>query len=544
VIPPGFRRRSLGKDGERGEARITAAIKTFVDDSLRKSLAIVALVAAAALSAGILGIILRLSSPQSQLTVSAFHIYEVDTKSQSEDGKVLADLLVDDLHRVLERANDFSGNPYSSKNTFFSRLPDIPQIPVDTSYGIEIKGVSLDNLIATWNRLRYKEYVVAGDLMPVSADASLITVRYETHGSARSYERRISKAALSTAESALEEISVDLVQDINPEAAARYMITRAFACEVECGAVWESVVQFCWKWVKAKPDDAMAPYYLGYALVSDNRAADALPFLDQSLRMNPRSHLALNARGMAMANLGRFADAASDFSNSIKLRRTANPIMNLGVLSLRQGNFPLAASKYREALSVDPVYAGAFLNLGGVLIELRDYQGAAEAFRKVLDLEPANGIALYGLARSLPRLGKLQEAISRCQMATELEPSSPWPLLSEGVVLIISGPADDGIKKLNLSLSKGNLFETHVQLGIGYMNENDLDDAAKKFDDILKESWNVAFIHVLKAKLLERKGDRPMSNAEMSAAERIDPAVRFEVAYLDELTPAVSSTGQ
>src|ERR1700727_906631 len=125
------------------------------------------LVVPSLLVVGTAAIVLRTFWSETLITVDAFEMHDEQVKVVGGDGKSFADKLVDDLQSVIRKADQFTGNDFSSKRQY-DAIPDAPHIPVRRSFrGAGIKGVSIDQVDAVCEYLRYPEYNISGDLKSV-----------------------------------------------------------------------------------------------------------------------------------------------------------------------------------------------------------------------------------------------------------------------------------------------------------------------------------------------------------------------------------------
>jgi tetratricopeptide (TPR) repeat protein len=539
IVPQGERasvpRKALAQMGRslrNASNAIAGAFQWLTRDPLLKTITLFAAIIFAALVAVAIALTLRFVSPHSQVTVSTFEVFPPGQQDSVPAGKVLADFVVDSMHTILEQASTFSGNAYSSKKSY-KAIPDMPQIPVDTSYGSEIKGVSLDQLLATWAHIRYHEFQVSGDLISTPDATPVITMRYTTAGRAKSFEKPLPHMDSSTVKQTVLTLTLEMIKDINPEAAARYLASQAYACQTDCGKSWDPAIQFCWKWTKSNPENAQAQFYLGYTLGHAGRGADALVFLDRALQLDPGLDAAWNFKGGLLIDRGDFEDAKSALQAALRVRKTPNPLMNLGIIAVRQARYREAESYYRQAAAQDPEDVGAWMNLGTALLYLSKNANAAEAYRHAFYLQPGNSSALQALAFSLAREGQTDEALRECELAAGLDPDDGGPLLVEGIVFLGDKQADRAIEQFKAAIGKTNPFEAHVQLGIAYLIQGDLDSASAKFRQILSAFPRNPAAHFFLSKVLEAQGNLPDSQSEASTSEQEFPG--FKNSSLDVL---------
>jgi tetratricopeptide (TPR) repeat protein len=417
AIGADFRRRRAGKARKSVHRR---GLPSLMRDSLTMTVALVSTIALLVVCAVIIGLVLRRREPKTLITVSEFQIFPGDRKSNEQSGKALADLFIDELHRVLEKADRFHGNRFSSSKAF-GGVPDMPYIPVDTSYGIEIKGVSLDQLVATWRRIRYQEYRISGDLITSTKGQYAILMRYDTEGRANSFDAPLPRIDPETLNSVVKALTLKLVKDINPEAAARYLSAVAMdSCERDCEKAWEPAVQFCFEWTEKEPGKARPFFYLGYALRHTKRPADSLTFLEHSLQLDPHLYFAYNTEGVELLNAGKFPEAESKFRAGLNIRKTSNGLVNLGVSARRKGQFEAAANYIRQALALEPDDFGAYLQLGYAQLLFSKNMEAADTFLYAHYLQPENQSAFWGRLVSLANTEKREQAVMECEEASRL----------------------------------------------------------------------------------------------------------------------------
>jgi protein O-GlcNAc transferase len=156
------------------------------------------------------------------------------------------------------------------------------------------------------------------------------------------------------------------------------------------------------------PDHPGALQLLGRLAYEVGKPDIALQLLDRAIQVDPRSAIAFNFRGTALASLGRFRHAANDFQQAIRLNpKAAEVYNNLGNVMRELSQIDLAIAAYQQALALKPDYAMSHSNLA---ISFKDQGRVAEAlasFDRALQFNPADAICdsnrLYTL-QFLPNL--------------------------------------------------------------------------------------------------------------------------------------------
>ena len=134
---------------------------------------------------------------------------------------------------------------------------------------------------------------------------------------------------------------------------------------------------------------APANFILGSIAFSENRLQEAATYFDVAVRLgNTDSNIAYNAYtydyGLALFQLGRFADAETQFKASIaRFNRDPLPWMFLGRCEQAQGNYREAIENMEHAVAIDPALSLAYYDLARLQQKYGDPHRAAELFEKV-----------------------------------------------------------------------------------------------------------------------------------------------------------------
>jgi tetratricopeptide (TPR) repeat protein len=152
--------------------------------------------------------------------------------------------------------------------------------------------------------------------------------------------------------------------------------------------------------VELDPDNLKAKLNLGRVLLEENRAADALPYLESAVGMAPESAEAYRVLGNVRSDLGQIEPAVMAYRHALVLDAEDSWSMNnLGLLLIRQGRFDEALPALARATQLKPGSA-TFQNNLGIALEAKSYYSeAAEAFRTALETSPSHDRATISLAR-------------------------------------------------------------------------------------------------------------------------------------------------
>jgi tetratricopeptide (TPR) repeat protein len=213
--------------------------------------------------------------------------------------------------------------------------------------------------------------------------------------------------------------------------------------------------------LELNPELDAAHLQLGYALLAQGYAEEALPHLD---------HVhALEALGIAQIETGRYEAAVANLSAAL-VNHPGNPDLLYylgrasGLLSKRSidalmsaypdsarahqamgenyfvlRQFPQAEKEYAASLQQRPDLPGLHLELGLVYAGAAQWDKAEEAFRFEAKLQPGSADAAYRLASALLQQGKGREARPELERADHLQPDMPETLYSLGKAASLEG---------------------------------------------------------------------------------------------------------
>jgi tetratricopeptide (TPR) repeat protein len=148
----------------------------------------------------------------------------------------------------------------------------------------------------------------------------------------------------------------------------------------------------------AAPGYAAAHYHLGGELFNQGRIDEALPELQEFVRLESWKAEAIPARtmiGRAFMIGKRWPEAAEELQLVLTMTNPASDAhaIALGYLAdtiLNEERFDEAIAYYRAFLALRPSDPGGVINLGIALAQTGRSREAADAFRRALQIDPAN----------------------------------------------------------------------------------------------------------------------------------------------------------
>jgi len=210
----------------------------------------------------------------------------------------------------------------------------------------------------------------------------------------------------------------------------------------------------------------MAHNNLATELQNAGRTPEAIPHLEQALRLRPDFPEGLNNLGADLRELGRSQEAIPPLQHALRLQPTfAEAHCNLGVALLMTGHAEEGIAELAEALRLKPRYAMARYNLGFARATTGHPDEAIRDFAEAVQLNPNFGEAELNWGIGLALLGRFPEAIPHFDRAMELEPESPVAHCSYGRALAGAGRSVDAIRQYEKAVTL-NPGSADAQLGL------------------------------------------------------------------------------
>ena len=260
------------------------------------------------------------------------------------------------------------------------------------------------------------------------------------------------------------------------------------------------------------PDLAAAHQLLGYSLLAQGYAAEAIPHLERVQEQT--------ALGIAQIETGQLPQAVTNLQAALAKHPNDPDLLYYlgrasGLLSkqsidallatypdsarahqalaenyfvLRQ--MPQAEKEFQEALRLRPDIPKLHLELGEVYAGSSQWAKAEEEFRAETKLQPGNAEANYRLGTALLQQGKAREARAELQRADRLQPDMPETLYSLGKAAALEGDvasAEKAWTKL-LSIEKASSLaaQTHFALAGLYRKQGKTADAEREMQEFQK----------------------------------------------------------
>ena len=268
--------------------------------------------------------------------------------------------------------------------------------------------------------------------------------------------------------------------------------------------------------VELDPDMSPAHQLLGYALLAQGYAAQAIPHLQ---KVGDKTGL-----GIAEIQTGQLPEAIANLQAALAERPNDQDLLYYlgrasGLLSkqsidtllaaypdsarahqamaenyfvLRQ--MPDAEKQYREALRLRPEMPELHLELGEVYAGAFQWAKAEEEFRAQTKLQPGNAEAAYRLGTALLEQGKAHDARAELLRANKLLPDMPETLYSLGKAASLDGDTaaaeKDWTKLLSIEKESSLAAQAHFGLASIYRKQGNTEAAKREMQEFQRLQGN------------------------------------------------------
>jgi tetratricopeptide (TPR) repeat protein len=163
----------------------------------------------------------------------------------------------------------------------------------------------------------------------------------------------------------------------------------------------------------------------GEWLLSENRPAEAIAFMRETLKRYPNAHQAHVLLWNIYLRMGNFKEAEHAVREIIRIKPDdVEAITRLGMVLYEEQQFSAAANEFRRALQIQSNDATAEYKLGECLLQLGDRPGAVSAWQEALRHRPNSAEVHFSLGNLLVRQGQIEEALRHLEAAAQLEPAN------------------------------------------------------------------------------------------------------------------------
>jgi len=200
----------------------------------------------------------------------------------------------------------------------------------------------------------------------------------------------------------------------------------------------------------------LARRYRAVALAALGRHADAIADFRVLEKAGPLSAEDLMVLGDSLRVAGRGAEALEALDQAARLQpRSALPWINRGNLLLKDGRLDAADAAYQRALSLVPDHVEALRGRGDVAVVRGDSAQAAQHFERILTLAPQDAGAMVKVGVMRMRGGQAEAAIALFRRALEQQAANAEALLYLAGALAATGRPAEAVPLFERALARG-----------------------------------------------------------------------------------------
>jgi len=204
------------------------------------------------------------------------------------------------------------------------------------------------------------------------------------------------------------------------------------------------------------------------------------------LKNNPHVVAALNNRGNAYNNRGRFKLAIKDFNRGLEIEPNFLYIYNNRALAYHQlDSNNLALQDLEKAIALDPSYLEAYMNKAQVLLSINNAEGAIVAYSRASQIAPYRAKIYMSRAKAYLKINKTQEALADYTKAIKVYPKNYKAFYELGRLY----SQNDEFQKALINLEKAKKLNPsipEVYNELGHVNNN-------------LQNYETAFVYLNKA---------------------------------------------
>src|SRR6516225_6860711 len=231
---------------------------------------------------------------------------------------------------------------------------------------------------------------------------------------------------------------------------------------------------------------------MGLMRLHQNRAAEALPYIERALRLRPDTPETLANYGIALEGVGRHGEALQALE---------------------------------RVLTLTPNDGRAWSNRGALLSKLHRNEEALADFDRAVALDPANEASWFNRSLILLTLGRPEEALESCERLLQLRPDSVEARNNRGLTLKAMGRAADALAEFDRVLQK---YPDHAAAWVNRASVlramGDVDQALRSYDRGLAIQPNMPeALHSRANCLWTRKSDVAGAIADLQQLVAINP---------------------
>lgn len=267
---------------------------------------------------------------------------------------------------------------------------------------------------------------------------------------------------------------------------------------------WPSAERFAISVLNARRDHPGALNLLGHVYIEAGFPERAIPVLARAAVVDRTNTSAFYNLGVALAGVGRHADALYAYGNALLLNPGhVEACFNRGVSYLALGSLDEAAQSFQRATRLRPGFVDAFINLGNVQSQRGHLDAALQSYDRALAIK-ATAVTHFNRANLLARIGRSADALVSYENALRIDGSFAGAHVNRGKLLSERGEFEAAVRSCDEAIRISPSASA-------FNNRGNALRQMRRFDEAL-DSFNRAI--TLQPDLAEAMNNRAITLAE------------------------------
>ncbi len=276
--------------------------------------------------------------------------------------------------------------------------------------------------------------------------------------------------------------------------------------------------------IKANPGIPEAHYDLGRALIALDKRGEALPELQKATELKPDFYEAQLLLGTLLADGGKGDEAIKHLRAAVQVRAD-NPrlLLMLGLQYHQQNYFADAIDVLKKAVSLEPDNPDPRYLLIESYYRNFEYEHALSCAQETLARFPNSALAHYHLGAQFNNFSRLAEAKQQLDMAISEDASLVEAQAMLGDVLFKMGKPDDSVMSFRRALAiNPGLMDAQTGLGKALIQLKKYSEAADAMEEATKIDPKPAALHLYLSQAYRALGRADDAKKEAAVFSRLN----------------------
>jgi tetratricopeptide (TPR) repeat protein len=283
--------------------------------------------------------------------------------------------------------------------------------------------------------------------------------------------------------------------------------------------------------VKAKPDFAPGHAHLGLLYLKLGRMQDALPELQQALRLDPSRTDVAGALAHILQDQAKAASESGDWNGALGFLMEARKYApdnadvqyEFGIVAHKLSLDDDAIEAFQQTLKLRKNDAQALYNLGFALMDRARFDDARQQFAQYVELRPDDPSGYCALGMALAALERSQDARTQFERSIALAATQSESYYRLGLLELDAGDYDVAARDLHKALEhKPNDAGALTALGRVEFEQKHYAEAISLLQQAVSQDDSLQEAHYYLGLTLARMGRKQESNEQLEIAARLE----------------------